>query len=166
MKAESEKALIELLDDNTSESRRAQLISQLNEDSEAIETYDLILNTDAFVGKLPLEDPSPAFNEGVLLGYRRLKTREANNRLMTYFVGIAAAVIAIILTFSGNTTTTLPSQATPIWQQISNRLPDLSITLNNDGLIQLALVLNAGLLIVLIEKIVSKKKVLGIHSFI
>lgn len=166
MKAESEKILVELLDDNISDVHREKLLSELNKDTETIKAYQLIVNSEDFIGDLPIESPSSAFNEGVLLGYRRIKTREANNRLMTYFVGVAAAALALIFIFAGDSSTALPSSSVPLLQQVTDRVPNWSITLNPDSMLQLVLVLNAGLLIVLIEKIVSKKKVLGLHSFV
>jgi hypothetical protein len=166
MKPESEKILVELLDDETSETRRAELLRQINEDSQALKAYHLIVNSETFIDQLPIESPSQGFNDGVLLGFKRIKTRENNNRLMTYFVGVAAAIVALIFVFAGESATPLPASSSSILEQISEWVPNWSITINPDSLLQLVLVLNAGLLIVLIEKIVSKRKVLSLHSFV
>lgn len=166
MKPESENILAELLADGITETRRTQLLDQLSADEDALKVYQLVVDADSFIGDLPKEAPSDKFNEGVLLGYRRIKTREKNNRLMTYFLGVATAIIALILAFAGDASTSIPQTSAPILDQIGNRIPDWSFNLDTDNLIQLVLVLNAGLLLVLIEKIVSKRKILNLHSLI
>lgn len=163
MKAESEKILIELLDNDITETRRTALLHKLDEDEEALETYRLIINSEDFIGQLPLENPSVAFNEKLLLGYRRIKTREYNNRLLTYLVGAAMAIIVVVFSFGGDIATPLPVAA-PVLEEISSRIPGWQLSLDADRLKQLALVLVAGLLLLLLDKIMHKRKIQGTHS--
>lgn len=165
MKAESEEILMELLEESISNERRTKLLAQLKDDAEALKTYQLMLDADKFIGDMPIEEPSPAFSEGVSLGYKRVKTREKNNRLLSYFLGVVVAAIVLILSFAGDASTALPTQSTPVLDQVSNWVPNWSIELNGDQLIQFVLVLNAVLLIVVIEKIISKRRYAGFYSF-
>ncbi|GEM_PF-3612036 len=164
MKAESEQILIELLEDFKDSSKKKELLDQLKDDKEALEAYQLMIDADKFIGDLPAEEPSSNFSNNILVGYKRIKTREKNNRLISYFLGIVVAAVVVVLSLAGDASTSIPTNTTPLLDQISNWIPNWSVDLKLDQMIQLILVLNAILLIVVIEKIISKKRMPNIFS--
>ena len=165
MKAENEKILMQLLDGPLDPNKRAELIDQLKGDDDALQVYQLMSEADDYIGQLETHDPPPNFNEGVLYGFRRIKTREKNNRLLSYFLGVVVAAIALVLSLAGDASTALPTESTPLVDRLNQWIPTISLDIHMDQLVQFVLVLNGILLIVVIEKIISRKRLQGFYSF-
>ncbi len=163
MKEAHEKIVMQLVTEKLSAEQKASLLQTIKEDAEAMAWYKELSSIDDLMKAMPLAAPSANFTKKVMATYDRRQVYRRNNRLMTYFIGVAAAIIILMMVL-------LPEGSagnqSALWaEEISSSLSKFASLVSQESFIQLVLVANLIALVLVIEKIMRGRRHFNFHTF-